>query len=376
MFSDSLTLSLLVVFLFAVQCALTPQKVSPVRLTRAASRARYVKARKARLARNKAAAAEKKAKEVGIEDVGSKDVGTNSVVRKEAVPLTHRQQIARRIKAAQDREGLFAQPDRVSAAFGLKHVGIQDKAKDLAIKDKAKDVATKGIIRNKDVIRPKKTVRFAPLPPKHITALARAEMRVRADLEHIMRIPRPSRYNFAFDQPRPKIKKTVRFAEEPMAATSNYATKISMKRLLIRSAPSLLAATTSFSATSSSATSSTNPRHCVPFDPTLQAARSISALLTALPANPFSLALLFFSGALTSHIRQHRHDSLLFALAHLALGARLRVSSEVRESLAVTGLGYLVGFDHIVDARRRRNVEEKALGSPFRASAPVKEGVW
>ncbi|KAE8252322.1 hypothetical protein A4X03_0g6198 [Tilletia caries] len=68
--------------------------------------------------------------------------------------------------------------------------------------------------------------------------------------------------------------------------------------------PSLLAATTSFSATSS-----TNPRHYVPFDPTLQAARSISALLTALPANPFSLALLFFSGAFTSHTRQHRHDS-------------------------------------------------------------------
>ncbi|CAD6936364.1 unnamed protein product, partial [Tilletia controversa] len=34
-----------------------------------------------------------------------------------------------------------------------------------------------------------------------------------------------------------------------------------------------------------------------------------SALLTALPANPFSLALLFFSGAFTSHTRQHRHDS-------------------------------------------------------------------
>ncbi|CAD6964971.1 unnamed protein product [Tilletia controversa] len=233
---DILTLSLMVVFLFAVQCALTPQKVSPVRLTRAASRARYVKARKARLARNKAAAAEKKVKEVGIEDVGSKDVGTNSVVRKEAVPLTHRQQIARRIKAAQDREGLFAQPDRVSAAFGLKHVGIQDKAKDLAIKDKAKDVATKGIIRNKDVIRPKKTVRFAPLPPQHVKTLAREQMRLQADLEHVMRIPRPSRYNFAVDQPRPKVKKTVRFAEEPMAATSNYATKISVKRLLIRSA--------------------------------------------------------------------------------------------------------------------------------------------
>ncbi|CAD6901717.1 unnamed protein product, partial [Tilletia laevis] len=97
-------------------------------------------------------------------------------------------------------------------------------------------VATKGIIRNKDVIRPKKTVRFAPLPPQHVKTLAREQMRLQADLEHVMRIPRPSRYNFAVDQPRPKVKKTVRFAEEPMAATSNYATKISVKRLLIRSA--------------------------------------------------------------------------------------------------------------------------------------------
>ncbi|KAE8238778.1 hypothetical protein A4X06_0g8630 [Tilletia controversa] len=88
-------------------------------------------------------------------------------------------------------------------------------------------------------------------------------------------------------------------------------------------------------------------------------------------SGPLPLAYVLSFHPLPTHLR----PQLLFALAHLTLGTRLRVSGQVRESLAVTGLGYLVGFDHIVDARRRRNVEEKALGSPFRASAPVKEGV-
>ncbi|CAD6954268.1 unnamed protein product [Tilletia controversa] len=106
--------------------------------------------------------------------------------------------------------------------------------------------------------------------------------------------------------------------------------------------------------------------------------------MTDTPLGPLPLASLFSLHLLPTHLR----PQLIFALAHLTLGASLWVSGQARDSLAVTGLGYLVVFDALgvinpvcaawmtglEGARRRRKAEEKALGSPFRASGPVKEG--
>ncbi|KAK0523461.1 hypothetical protein OC834_005895 [Tilletia horrida] len=96
-----------------------------------------------------------------------------------------------------------------------------------------------------------------------------------------------------------------------------------------------------------------------------------------------------FSSPLALHLLPpHLRPQLIFALAHLFLGGALWVSGQARDSLAVTGLGYLVVFDALgvlnpvaaawmtglEGARRRRKAEEKALSNPYGAAGPVKEG--
>ncbi|KAL9935679.1 hypothetical protein V8E36_005256 [Tilletia maclaganii] len=101
-------------------------------------------------------------------------------------------------------------------------------------------------------------------------------------------------------------------------------------------------------------------------------------------SGPLPLASLFSLHLLPTNLR----PQLLFALAHLSLGAALWVSGQARDSLAVTGLGYLVVFDALgvlnpvgaawmnglEGARRRQKAEEKAVSRPYSGSSSVKEG--